>query len=119
MRGSSRSGLLYPDVGRATVPCFLTSHSEYYVWNVKKYGAALRFEGAGSMEEAVGPRGRSFEGRIEMEERTERRITMSIGGPRRGCIEEALGTRRRVTAATAMEDCINRIFLGLAARGQK
>lgn len=25
---------------RATVPCFLTSHSECDVWNVKKYGAA-------------------------------------------------------------------------------
>ncbi|KAI4492238.1 hypothetical protein M0802_009928 [Mischocyttarus mexicanus] len=30
-----------PNTG-ASVPCFLTSHSECDVWNVKKYGAALR-----------------------------------------------------------------------------
>ncbi|XP_076182853.1 uncharacterized protein LOC143154774 [Ptiloglossa arizonensis] len=29
-------------LSRATVPCFLTSHSECDVWNVKKYGAAPR-----------------------------------------------------------------------------
>lgn len=28
---------------RTSVPCFLTSHSECDVWNVKKYGAAPRF----------------------------------------------------------------------------
>ena len=44
--GSDRSALKreerrFSRESRASVPCFLTSHSACDVWNVKKYGAAL------------------------------------------------------------------------------